>query len=90
MTGAALADAQGGGNGVLGPVRVNVRGAVDGLAGIGRGNSNVMCLLQLGLLRVTSSPVSLTGSVQEMVSNLPRTNRHTQWRHFSRWSDCIG
>ncbi|AQK98330.1 BTB/POZ domain-containing protein [Zea mays] len=36
-----LADAQGDGNGVLGPVRVNVRGAVDGLAGIGRGNSNV-------------------------------------------------
>nr|CAB3475343.1 unnamed protein product [Digitaria exilis] len=31
----------GDGNGVLGPVRVNVRGAVDGLAGIGRGNSNV-------------------------------------------------
>ncbi|KAL6616656.1 hypothetical protein ACP70R_038926 [Stipagrostis hirtigluma subsp. patula] len=36
-----LTDAQGDGNGVLGPVRVNVRGAVDGLAGIGRGNSNV-------------------------------------------------
>ena len=37
-----LADAQGDGNGVLGPVRINVRGAVDGLAGIGRGgNSNV-------------------------------------------------
>ncbi|CAO2196343.1 unnamed protein product [Urochloa humidicola] len=36
-----LADAQGDGNGGLGPVRVNVRGAVDGLAGIGRGNSNV-------------------------------------------------
>lgn len=36
-----LADGQGDGNGVLGPVRVNVRGAVDGLAGIGRGNSNV-------------------------------------------------
>lgn len=36
-----LADAQGDGNGVYGPVRVNVRGAVDGLAGIGRGNSNV-------------------------------------------------
>jgi len=31
-----LADAQGDGNGVLGPVRINVRGAVDGLAGIGR------------------------------------------------------
>ena len=65
MTGAALADAQGGGNGVLGPVRVNVRGTVDGLAGI-------------GLLRVTSSPVSLTGSVQEMVSNLPRTNQNLE------------
>ncbi|CAO2167629.1 unnamed protein product [Urochloa humidicola] len=36
-----LADAHGDGNGGLGPVRVNVRGAVDGLAGIGRGNSNV-------------------------------------------------
>jgi hypothetical protein len=36
-----LADAQVDGNGGLGPVRVNVRGAVDGLAGIGRGNSNV-------------------------------------------------
>ncbi|XP_006646650.3 uncharacterized protein LOC102721046 [Oryza brachyantha] len=36
-----LADSHGEGNGVFGPVRVNVRGAVDGLAGIGRGNSNV-------------------------------------------------
>jgi len=54
-----LADARGDGSGVLGPVRVNARGAVDALAGIGRGNSNVMCLVQLGLLRVTSSPVSL-------------------------------
>ncbi|VAH68383.1 unnamed protein product [Triticum turgidum subsp. durum] len=36
-----LADAQGDGNGMFSPVRVNVRGAVDGLAGIGRGNSNV-------------------------------------------------
>uniref|UniRef100_A0A3B6FZ79 BTB domain-containing protein n=2 Tax=Triticum aestivum TaxID=4565 RepID=A0A3B6FZ79_WHEAT len=36
-----LADAQGEGNGMFSPVRVNVRGAVDGLAGIGRGNSNV-------------------------------------------------
>lgn len=36
-----LTDAQVDGNGGLGPVRVNVRGAVDGLAGIGRGNSNV-------------------------------------------------
>ena len=50
---------------MLGPVRVNVRGTVDGLAGI-------------GLLRVTSSPVSLTGSVQEMVSNLPRTNQNLE------------
>uniref|UniRef100_A0A0E0CCM1 BTB domain-containing protein n=1 Tax=Oryza meridionalis TaxID=40149 RepID=A0A0E0CCM1_9ORYZ len=38
-----LTDAHGEGNGVFGPVRVNVRGAVDGLAGIGRGNSNVPC-----------------------------------------------
>jgi hypothetical protein len=37
-----LADARGDGSGVLGPVRVNARGAVDALAGIGRGNSNVM------------------------------------------------
>ncbi|XP_052133873.1 uncharacterized protein LOC127752504 isoform X2 [Oryza glaberrima] len=36
-----LTDAHGEGNAVFGPVRVNVRGAVDGLAGIGRGNSNV-------------------------------------------------
>ncbi|XP_044978255.1 uncharacterized protein LOC123445350 [Hordeum vulgare subsp. vulgare] len=36
-----LADAQGDANGMFSPVRVNVRGAVDGLAGIGRGNSNV-------------------------------------------------
>uniref|UniRef100_A0A453GG84 BTB domain-containing protein n=1 Tax=Aegilops tauschii subsp. strangulata TaxID=200361 RepID=A0A453GG84_AEGTS len=36
-----LADGQGDGNGMFSPVRVNVRGAVDGLAGIGRGNSNV-------------------------------------------------
>ncbi|VAH38733.1 hypothetical protein VPH35_024544 [Triticum aestivum] len=36
-----LADAQGDGNGMFSPVRVNVRGADDGLAGIGRGNSNV-------------------------------------------------
>lgn len=34
-----LADPQGEGSGLFGPVRVHVRGAIDGLAGIGRGNT---------------------------------------------------
>ncbi|ONK68252.1 uncharacterized protein A4U43_C05F9310 [Asparagus officinalis] len=36
-----LADPQGEGNGLFGPVRVHVRGPIDGLAGIGRGNTHV-------------------------------------------------
>lgn len=36
-----LADAQGEGNGMFGPVRVHVRGPIDGLAGIGRGTTFV-------------------------------------------------
>ncbi|XP_077240711.1 BTB/POZ domain-containing protein isoform X2 [Tasmannia lanceolata] len=36
-----LADAQGEGNGLFGPVRVHVRGPIDGLAGIGRGTTFV-------------------------------------------------
>ncbi|XP_019706535.1 uncharacterized protein [Elaeis guineensis] len=36
-----LADAQGEGSGLYGPVRVHVRGAIDGLAGIGRGTTYV-------------------------------------------------
>ncbi|KAJ6797970.1 Uncharacterized protein M6B38_215225 [Iris pallida] len=34
-----LADPQGDGGGLFGPVRVHVRGAIEGLAGIGRGNT---------------------------------------------------
>lgn len=36
-----LADAQGEGNGLFGPVRVHVRGPIDGLAGLGRGTTFV-------------------------------------------------
>lgn len=36
-----VADAQGDGNSLFGPVRVQVRGAIDGLAGIGRGTTFV-------------------------------------------------
>ncbi|XP_072978738.1 uncharacterized protein [Typha angustifolia] len=36
-----LAEAQGDGSGLFGPVRVHVRGAIDGLAGIGRGTTYV-------------------------------------------------
>jgi hypothetical protein len=42
------------------------------------GEGTQMCLVQLGLLHVMSSPVSLMGSVQEMASNLPMMNQNLE------------
>ena len=42
------------------------------------GEGTQMCLVQLGLLHVMSSPVSLMGLVQEMANNLPMMNQNLE------------